>query len=182
MPPLALSHVEHATCATCSSSHASHDEDPEEDKGNEGEHIDEELHQTVAFFVLITVVARKLLLFACIIDERFQFLYRSKLHLNAGVITSLFLSLFKHISDVFGLDIHKERLLVVIHNNLLCIAFEHHLFEVVIGGGCLHARLHPSLREEEESQDAHYYKIEPGKIEPGHIGLGLVLLFVDVHF
>jgi len=97
--------------------------------------------------------------------------------------------LLKHVLDVLWLDIHLQRIVVLIDDDALCIAFLHVSLEVAVFRVLACAR---SLRqrvastgEEEHGKADEHNDVDPVHVEPGHLWLIVVpwkLIAVSVHF
>ena len=136
----ALAHTEYAAAGS-TAAHPAHQENPDGHEHHKGQYIDEDVGHRVAVLVLVAVVACKLLLVSGLVDKRLQVVHRTVFHLDKGVCARLLDALFEYVAHVFCLHVHLQCLLVVVDDDAVGIAFEHHGLELRVGGGGLDARL-----------------------------------------
>ena len=129
---LALAHAEHAS-ARVASAHAPHEQYPQRDAEDEWREVYEQVHERVAFLVLIAEVGYlpRLLHFGEIF---LKLVHGAELHVHRRLRSHLLRAFAEYVAYVLGVHIHGKHVAVLVHHHALGIAFLHILLELCVCG------------------------------------------------
>ena len=120
--------------------------------------------------------------FLSLVEEGFQRLHRTVLHLKEGILACLLDIGLEHLLDELRIDIHTKFAFLIVDDHLLGSPFHHPLFEVEVvlllgystsSTGSITA----SVGEEQYRQHHDDDDVYPVHVEPRGIGIFLFILF-----
>ena len=178
----ALSHAENASAASATAP-AAHEEYPQEHHQYDGSELEEYVGDEATFLVIVADVGYLALLLHGV-EVATELVKRAVFYHNVWLRAHLARVLAEHIAYVLCLDVHLQGVLFLAYDHVLGVTLSYILLELGVccrlTGRCVAAKSIASASKEEYCQTYDDHGVNPVHIEPGHLRLVVVLLWIVV--